>query len=290
MGVANWFQTFCNDIRIPNGKIETIRRRYKSITEKINSTYWGINSDTSHSLYVGSYGRGTDTRTSDVDIIVELPDHLYTRYSGYSGNGQSALLQDVKNTLLTSGHNTRMRGDGQVVVVDYSDGISFDVVPAFLRPNGKYHYPDTNGGGCWRVTDPRSEISAMSYMNILTNQNLKRLCRMTRIWKANWNVNMDGLLIDTFAYNFMRGWVPNAAYSQYDAMSRDFFKYLSTMPFGVVFGAPGSNSSVFIKEDFSNKANKCYELALDAIAKQQAGYEYTAKLTWREIYGSKFPR
>ena len=51
----------------------TISRRYHSITSAINKNFWNISSDTQHSFYVGSYGRGTAINTSDLDILVELP-------------------------------------------------------------------------------------------------------------------------------------------------------------------------------------------------------------------------
>lgn len=37
----------------------TISYRYHKITKAINLEFWGSSSDTLHSLYVGSYGRGT---------------------------------------------------------------------------------------------------------------------------------------------------------------------------------------------------------------------------------------
>ena len=51
---------------------DTITLRYKRITKAINSEFWGSDSDTAHSRYVGSYGRGTAIDTSDIDILVEL--------------------------------------------------------------------------------------------------------------------------------------------------------------------------------------------------------------------------
>lgn len=43
-----------------------ISSRYKRITKSINQTFWGSNSETAHSYYVGSYGRGTAINTSDL--------------------------------------------------------------------------------------------------------------------------------------------------------------------------------------------------------------------------------
>ena len=36
-----------------------ISQRYRRITKAVNLEFWNIESETAHSLYVGSYGRGT---------------------------------------------------------------------------------------------------------------------------------------------------------------------------------------------------------------------------------------
>ena len=101
-----------------------ISSRYKRITKAINQTFWNSSSETAHSFYVGSYGRGTAINTSDLDVLIELPDDEFSHFSSIYGNGQSRLLQSVKNALLLTYPNTKIKGDGQVVVVKFSDGVS----------------------------------------------------------------------------------------------------------------------------------------------------------------------
>lgn len=43
-----------------------ISLRYKRITHAINAEFWGIDSETEHSRYVGSYGRSTAIDTNFV--------------------------------------------------------------------------------------------------------------------------------------------------------------------------------------------------------------------------------
>lgn len=57
-----------------------VSQRYRRITRAVNSEFWGSTSETAHSLYVGSYGRGTAIDTSDIDILVELPRDEYNKY------------------------------------------------------------------------------------------------------------------------------------------------------------------------------------------------------------------
>ena len=47
-----------------------ISMRYKEITKAINRAFWNSESETDHSRYVGSYGRGTAINTSDLDILI----------------------------------------------------------------------------------------------------------------------------------------------------------------------------------------------------------------------------
>lgn len=89
----------CGEI-IPMSTRSSISTRYHSITRAVNREFWNSSSDTLHSLYVGSYGRGTAVDTSDIDVLVELPKAEYDRYDYYNGNGQSRLLQAVKNAIL----------------------------------------------------------------------------------------------------------------------------------------------------------------------------------------------
>lgn len=289
MNVSNWFQDFCQNIKISDATVNNTQSRYKQITKRINIDYWNSDSEIYHSLYVGSYGRDTDIYTSDIDIIVQLPYAIYEKYNNYSGNGQSALLQDVKCVLQKTYSTSHLKGDGQVVGLNFKDGICFEIVPAFINKNDSYTYADTNNGGSWKVTNPKIEISAVNEMNNLTNKNLKRLCRMLRTWKSKWNAPMSGILIDTLAYRFLEKWESkDKSFLYYDFMTRDFFEFLYDFSNTSYCYAPGSNSQVYIGGSYTQKAESCYNIAVEAISKEKE-YPTTAKSKWREIYGTKFP-
>lgn len=67
MSVSDYFSTFCSNLRMDSDTVSTIQYRYHQITKRINLDYWNSSSETTHSLYVGSYGRGTEIWTSDID-------------------------------------------------------------------------------------------------------------------------------------------------------------------------------------------------------------------------------
>lgn len=290
MGLANWFQTLCDDLQVDTAT--SISTRYAALTTRLNTDFWSTTSATAHSLYVGSYGRNTAIRgISDVDMIFELPWALYTQYNAYLLNGQSALLQAVKSSIQKTYPSTSIRGDGQVIQVEFWN-MTFEVVPAFPHSDGSYTYPDANAGGSWRTTNPRAEIAAIRTRNIVCNYNLVPLCRMMRQWKSEWSVSMGGLLIDTLAYQFIENWKnKDKSYLYYDFMCRDFFKFMADQSADQTFWrAPGSSSYVY-GGGFQYKAKRCYNLSLEAIQHEMADpkREWSAKQKWREIFGTRFP-
>lgn len=292
MGLAAWFETFCKNLQVK--QVETISTRYKAITRRLNTDYWTTTSDTAHSYYVGSYGRNTATDGfSDLDMLFELPSSLYKKYDSYSGNGQSALLQAVKGSIEKTYPTTSIRADGQVILVPFNDGITFEVVPAFVNTAGSYTYPDANNGGSWRTTNPKPEITAIRDRNTACNNNLVPLCRMMRSWKQKWGVPVSGLLIDTLAYQFIENYeYRDKSFVYYDWMSRDFFKWMSGQSEDQEYWrAPGSGQYVWGKGLFQYKAKRCYNLAISAIEHESKTpkEEWSAKSKWREVFGTTFP-
>jgi predicted nucleotidyltransferase len=291
MSVDDYFSTFCTNLRMSSETVDSIQYRYHQITKRINSDYRNSTSETANSLYVGSYGRGTEIWTSDIDIIVQLPYSTYEKFNGYSSNGQSALLQEVKGVLQKTYSTSFIKSDGQVIGINFTDGINFEIVPAFINNSGSFTYPDSNDGGSWKTTDPRDEIAAMNLRNSETNKNLKRLCRMARAWKNLRNVSMSGILIDTLAYKFIGEWdYKEKSYLYYDYLSRDFFNYLKSIDSSQSYWhAPGSGRLVWKIDNFQSEAKKAYDNAIDAIAYENNSESYSARQKWREIYGTKFP-
>lgn len=200
--------------RISAEQRSQVSQRYKRITRAINLEFWGSESETAHSRYVGSYGRGTAIDTSDIDILVELPREEYERYDAHKGNGQSRLLQAVKNAILSTYSRSDVHADGQVIVINFSDGIKFEILPAFKQLdwmgkwNGKYDYADTNMGGNWRSTNPSAEQEAMKARNQVSNGLLFDTCRHMREIRDTFfsSYHLSGIVIDSYAYHHIDNW------------------------------------------------------------------------------------
>ena len=73
MSVATKFKNFCDNILISDLKVLDIKYRYERITKQLNKDFWGIDSETRNTWYVGSYGRDTDIHVSDIDVIFQIP-------------------------------------------------------------------------------------------------------------------------------------------------------------------------------------------------------------------------
>jgi len=291
ISVSTDFQSFCKNVKISNNVIDNVKSRYHAITRRINLDYWNSQSDILHSYYVGSYGRGTSIYTSDIDIVVELPWSEYGRYDDYSGNGQSALLAALRNCLQKTYSTSHISADGQVVVISFTDGVRFEIVPAFKYSDGSgYCYPDTNNGGSWKSMDPKSEMDSFNGRNSICNGNLKRLCQMLRAWKSKHTVLMSGILLDTTAYRFMQSYeYADKSYSYYDWMSRDYFKYLLDNSEKVYWDKPGDTGTVKREYSIKGDAEDAYNKACEALEHYSKDYSYSWHQDWRSIYGTGFP-
>lgn len=289
--ISTAFEDFCNSLRFSDDNLKKISDRYHAITKRINSDYWGTSSDSEHSMYVGSYGRDTEIFTSDIDMLVQLPYSTYKKFNEYSFNGQSALLQEVKKVIEKTYSNTKLKADGQIISISFSDGINFEVLPAFINENGtSYIFANSNNGGSWKITNPQAEIMAIRLMDSQCNSNLKRLCRMSRAWKDHNNVDISGVLLDILSYNFISTWkYRDKSYAYYDWMAKDFFKYVSEQSiFQHRWQLMGSDRYITCFGSFQFKAKVSYNKTLEAI-NNETNSPSVANKKWREIYGNQFP-
>lgn len=284
MGVAEWFSDFCGALRIKNEQRTSFAYRTSRITKAVNTWFRGIDNDSAYRFYVGSMGRGTAIPSvSDVDLLVELPASVYDQYNGYAGNKQSSFLSAVRSAIQTTYPNSSVSGDGQVVVINFSDNVTYEVLPAFLGNKGGYVFADSNNGGSWKSCWPKQEISAFAQRDASCNKNLVELSRMARAWRDTNNVPMNGMLIDTLAYQFINTWAHRQkSFLYYDFLTRDFFSYLASQnPQQSYWLAPGSNSYVWRKGSFEYKARQAELRAIEAIAHQMADENWSAKQKYR---------
>lgn len=292
MSVGSWFRKFHSNVYMSSDTVATVRTRYKAITKRINLEYWNTESEVSNSLYVGSYGRGTEIITSDIDIIVRLPWSVKERFDNRTGNVQSQLLTEIKEKLMKTYFSSKLSSDGQVILIPFSDGIEYEIVPAFKYDDGKFCYPDTHNGGEWKKMNPTKEMSYFNTRHRNHNYTMKKFCRMIRSWKQTNDIGISGELIDSIVYDYYLNadYVGKDPFTYFDWVTRDFFKYLSANAHNKWY-TPGADRVLKLNYPYStvNKANEAYNKSLEAIEDEKK-YPSLAKKAWRDIYGSKFPR
>lgn len=281
MSMQNDFKTFVSNIS--NLDFEDIDTKYKGITKKLNSHYYEVDSETDNSKKVGSIGRETAIKgISDLDMLYEIPEERFNDFKKYETNGPSQLLQEIKNVLLEKYSRTDIKGDGQVVVVDF-DSQHVEVVPCHKISEFTYEYPDTHDSGTWHVTSPDLDIQKIK----LTNDNypvLIPLCKMIRAWKNHSGINLSGILIDILTYNFINYNLHKISEykSNYFQLVLDFFKYLTDLDDDEEnYYTPGSGERIEKKSKIHKKANEAYQKL--SKMKEQDDYHL------RDIFGKEFP-
>lgn len=270
--------------------LDDMEKSAGEIAKKLNSHYYELDKDSSSHLYiVGSVGRSTAVKdSSDLDIIFDLPSSVYKRFDEYETNGQSALLQEVKSVMMERYPNTKMRGDGQVVVIEFTK-YTVELVPAFLQSDDRFKYPDTHDGGKWKYTDPLSEQEECASCDSKSGGIYYDFCHIMRSWKNTIGFEFGGLLIDTLVYNHFgeNDNYKDSGYDDYLTILQNLFDYLKGRDKDQSYWlAVGSNQQVSNSGNgaFVTKAKKAAKKISDALSKSE---DINAVLI--ELLGSDFP-
>lgn len=249
----------------------TVSKRYKVITQIINRAFWNSFSDTSHSFYVGSYGRNTAISTGDIDILVEIPESIFDSLKYNSGNIPSRFLQKVKDPIIKHYPKSDIRADGQIIKINFNDGINFEVLPAFLMEfsfiDNYYRFADSNNGGSWFPTYPKKEQDAMFSKNKDSNGLLFNTCRHIRFIRHDHysSYKLPGIFIDSFVYRFLDRhlWFfsSNVSSVNPETFEESLLSYFqNTIFYDDTIKAPGSNQIFRISDQSKDILEKILKL------------------------------
>ena len=289
-GIPTLFENIVANTHLTQAQMADAIIKHSGIRSVLNKAYYGITSTSANSLLVGSYGKQTAIRPpSDIDILFILPEAVYTRFSNRSGNVQSQLLQEVKWHLASEYPTTRLQADGQIIAVPF---VSFavEVLPAFLLSNGKYLHADSNGGGTWRTTDPKAEMSNLTSMNSVSNGKTTHLIKLIKAWRKEVGVHIKSLVIEILAAEFMLSWQhrTTAGYIYYDFMIRDFFQFLTNKS-NIYLTIPGAGDFVYTQNSWLYQAQRAAIIAVDAVTYGSNDFPISAKEEWRKLFGKYTP-
>lgn len=283
------FDRFLSNIQLTQAQVDDAITKHTGVRKTLHAAYYSNAYTGSTSLLVGSYGKNTAVRPpSDIDILFKMPPNSFDRYNSASYNGQSQLLQDIKNVLLKSYGDTDMRGDGQVVAVRFTS-FAVEVAPAFEKQYGDYYVPDTHNGGSWKTSSPNAEMKKISDSNTRNQGNTIRLIKMLKIWKYACSVPIKSLALELMAIEFLSSWTNyDKGSTYYDWMIRDFFSYMLTKVRGSII-IPGTSEFLYYGNDWQSRVESALERAKKACEYEtQDAYDSLATAEWKKIFSDFF--
>ena len=287
--VSKRFTIFLENIALTSTQIASGNDRRERVVRALNDHYWGSQSTTKHSRFIGSWGKYTRVRPPrDVDVLFELPDSVYHRFEGRTGNRQSQLLQEVKGVLATTFTTTSLKGDGPVVKVPFTS-YNVELIPAFSLTNGQYWVCMTDSGGYYKNADYEAESRRVKASNDSTKNNTRRLIRMMKRWQAYCSVPIRSFWIELVVMDFLDGWAHSKESSvYYDWMVRDFLKHLEGKANSTVY-APGTYEAMDLGDAWLSRTRMARRRAEKA-CDNEADYPVIAGEEWQKIFGTDIPK
>ena len=290
MSVATRFNAFLGNLTLTDSQIADGKARTESVISVLNKQYWNSTSGSSNSVNVGSWAKFTRIRPPrDVDVLIELPASVHTRFEGRTGNRQSQLLQEVRSTLSKAFLNTAIKGDGPAVIVPFST-YCVELIPSFQLSGGGHWVCMTDNGGHYKKADYSAEASAILHSNETTNGNTRHLVRMMKRWQAHCSVSLKSFHIEITVMDFLKTW-GNAGKSAtyYDWMVRDYLAYLVGRE-NKWINAPGTGEAMYLGSAWVSRAESALSRAKNACIYEASNDSSNAGDEWQKIFGSDIPK
>ncbi|MBE1551917.1 hypothetical protein GGC64_006004 [Mycobacterium sp. OAS707] len=239
---------------------------------------------------LGSLAKKTGIRPlADVDVLFRMPPGTYSRFNDYTGNGQSALLQEVREVLRQRYPRTEIRGDGPVVVVSFSDQPAVEVVPGVLVADGsnilyaEAWVPVTRDGGEWERADYGAELGALDAADGPLGGQLRRLIRYMKAWRRHCDTELKSIVLELMAVDFAKTWSDErSSFTFDDWLVRDFLRYMVNN-YTTTYRLPGTAKTIetgygWYIEALEDAAEACRHDPDDVLYRHY----------WRKVLGDDF--
>lgn len=274
MSIQKQFEQFYENIKLTSSQKEDAKKKYNGVCKKLHDHYYPDSEyNGSTKLLIGSYGKHTNIRPPrDVDVLFIMPDDKFDQYDDNESNGQSQLLQDIKNILSEKYSATeKIKGWGKVVLIQFADGThNIELLPAWEKDNGKFIIPNTENGGFWETWDPSAEIKKINDSDKKTKGKTRALIRMIKKWSENCSVKLKSFQIEEKVVDFFSS---NDSDREYSILVRDFFGFFCDL------------ANEKIKSHLKTAHNRaCKACHLENEDKIEEAID-----EWKKIFGSDFP-
>lgn len=275
MSIQTQFEQLYENIKLTPSQREDAKKKYNGVCKKLHDYYYPTIEYTGDTkLLIGSYGKHTNIRPPrDVDVLFIMPDDKFQQYDDNESNGQSQLLQDIRNILSRKYTTTeKIRGWGKVVLIQFSDGThNVELLPAWEQGDGKFTIPNTERGGYWEIWDPRSEIEKINESDDRTEGKTRALIRMVKKWSENCSVELKSSQIENKGLHFFDTYSHED--KDYSIFVRDFFGHFSNCA----------------DEDSESYLETAHNRAIKACDFESEGEMDKATEEWKKIFGDDFP-
>ena len=225
MSIQKQFEQFYENIKLTSSQREDAKKKYNGVCKKLHDHYYPDSEyNGSTKLLIGSYGKRTNIGHRDGMFYLLCLMINLIQYDDNESNGQSQLLQDIKNILSEKYSATeKIKGWGKVVLIQFADGThNIELLPAWEKDNGKFIIPNTENGGFWETWDPRAEINKINDSDKKTNGKTRALIRMIKKWSENCSVKLKSFQIEEKVVDFFSS---NDSDREYSILVRDFFGF-----------------------------------------------------------------
>jgi hypothetical protein len=283
------FSGFLKELQLSEQDRRDADGKAERVAKSLFTRYYP-NQTFTHDCYVkvGSYGKGTATRPcTDLDMLFILPDADCGRIARLTGNKQSQLLREVKDSLLITFPQTDLRADGQVIIAPF-ETYSVEVVPAFRLSDQRFLTANTADGGSWSISNPVAEYAHLRAADVASGGKATHLTMMAKAWKHECSVELKSTSIEVLAAIFATEWqYRNYNIYWYDWMVRDFFAFL----FKYINGwtrIVGTDEKIQLGDNWHTKLRTAYDRALKACQHEHADQGFSAAVEWQKIFGSQF--
>lgn len=227
------FEKFNRDIRLSETQENDAVIKYDWVCKKIHNHFLeNIEYNWNTKFLFWSYKNKTNitpfTEDQDVDVLFKIPKETYDKYNSYSGNWQSALLQEIRKILLNSKYSLseKPKAWGKIILIKTSDWKhNVELLPAFEKEDKSFLIPNTEDWWTWDLFDPRKDIEIFKESNKETNWLTASLIRMVKSWRNNNStLILKSYQIEKYVINFLE----NYAFLEKQKIEivYNFFEYL----------------------------------------------------------------
>lgn len=230
--MQKYFNKFCENIRLTDNQEEDAKKKYNGVCETLhNYFYENKQYDGTTKFLFGSYKKKTNIRPlieeQDVDVLFKMPVEQFEKYNKYKSNGQSALLQKIREILKETYTTTDLiKSWGKVILIQFAEGRhNVEILPAWEGENEGFKIPNTENEGSWEIFNPKKELKKFQSSNKITNGFTSELSRMIKSWKRQiTTLEIKSFEIENYVIDFLEKYEYRE--KKYSLITKNFFEYL----------------------------------------------------------------